>query len=104
MKNSIIQDAGRTIMIFCRRNKSTILSVVSAVGVVATGVLSARSGIKAEKILAARKNDISNTEPSLFEGGDIFNEAIVEAYRRRHPHTELQDEAIAAKVFPKICM
>jgi len=97
MKNNIIQDAGRTIMIFCRRNKSTILSVVSAAGVVATGVLSARSGIKAEKILSARKNDISNTEPSLYEGGDIFNESIVAAYRRRHPHTELSDEAIVAK-------
>lgn len=51
MKNSFLQNACKTAMIFCRQHKSTILSVVSAVGVVATGVLSARGGIKAERIL-----------------------------------------------------
>lgn len=52
MKNQLIQNACKTAMIFCRQHKSTILSVASAVGVVATGVLSARGGIKAEKILS----------------------------------------------------
>ena len=51
MKNQLIQNACKTAMIFCRQHKSTILSVASAVGVVATGVLSAKGGIKAEKIL-----------------------------------------------------
>lgn len=52
MKNQLIQNACKTAMIFCRQHKSTILSVASAVGVVATGVLSAKGGIKAEKILS----------------------------------------------------
>ena len=56
MKNQLIQNACKTAMIFCRQHKSTILSVASAVGVVATGVLSARGGIKAEKILE-QEND-----------------------------------------------
>ena len=51
MKNQFLQNACKTALIFCRQHKSTILSVASAVGVVATGVLSARGGIKAEKIL-----------------------------------------------------
>ena len=67
MKNSIIQDACKTVMIFCRRNKSTILSVISAAGVVATGVLSARSGIKAEKILNDAKYGVSIPENGIPE-------------------------------------
>ena len=97
MKNQLLAQTCKTALIFCRRHKSTILSCVSAAGVVATGVLSARGGIKAEKILAGRKNDISIAEPSLYEGGDVFNAALVESFRKRHPHTELSDEAIVAK-------
>lgn len=97
MKNSFLEQACKATLIFCRQHKSTILSCISAVGVVATGVLSARGGIKAEKILSARKKDISISEPSLYEGWPTVDDAIIEAYKKRHPHTELSDEAIVAK-------
>lgn len=52
MKNQWIEKACKETLIFCRQHKSTILSCISAAGVVATGVLSARGGIKAERILS----------------------------------------------------
>ena len=56
MKNQILEKTCRTVFTFCKQNKSTILSCVSAAGVVATGVLSARGGIKAERILEEQKH------------------------------------------------
>lgn len=60
MKNQMIERtckaAFKAAMIFCRQHKTTILSCISATGVVATGILSARGGIKAEKILAEMKS------------------------------------------------
>ncbi len=52
MKNQWIEKACKATLIFCRQHKSTILSCISAAGVAATGILSARGSIKAEKILA----------------------------------------------------
>lgn len=62
MKNQMLEKACRTVMLFCKQNKSTILSCISAAGVVATGVLSARGGIKAEKILAEQKGVVYNED------------------------------------------
>jgi len=71
MKNDIIEHACKAALIFCRQHKSTILSCISAVGVVATGVLSARGGIKAERILEKDEEMILTPEDPTVDGVQI---------------------------------
>ena len=75
MKNSFLEQACKATLVFCRQHKSTILSCISAVGVVATGVLSARGGIKAEKILE-QENDYIWDEDVPVEGSDRLKEIV----------------------------
>lgn len=75
MKNSFLEQACKATLVFCRQHKSTILSCISAVGVVATGVLSARGGIKAEKILE-QENDYIWDEDVPIEGSDRLKEIV----------------------------
>lgn len=71
MKNDIIEHACKAALIFYRQHKSTILSCISAVGVVATGVLSARGGIKAERILEKDEEMILTPEDPTVDGVQI---------------------------------
>ena len=93
MKNQLLAKTCKTALIFCRQHKSTILSCVSAVGVVATGVLSARGGIKAEKIIAA-ENFEQDESDAANDCEKTLNRGLVDIYRTRHPKSDLSDECI----------